>query len=343
MATTATATTSGLENAKATTMKAIVQERYGPVESLELKEIEIPPVGDDRVLVRVRAASVNPVDWRLLRGKPYSARLMGMGLLRPRSTAVGTDVAGVVEAVGKDVTELRPGDEVFGARDGAFAEYVLGRERNFVPKPAGRSFEEAAAIPIAAITALQALRDKGQLQPGQRALINGAAGGVGTFTVQIAKALGAHVTGVCSTRNVEMVRSLGADEVVDYTREDFARHGQRYDLVVDNVGNRALRHLRRALTPDGTLVIVGAKKSRWMLGLIGLSLRAKLMSRFVRRRLIGLWIAKLNKPDLVTLKEMVEAGKITPVVDRTYPLSEAREAIRYAEGGHARAKVVITV
>jgi NADPH:quinone reductase-like Zn-dependent oxidoreductase len=326
-----------------TTMQAIVQEKYGPPDTLELKQTDRPALNDDSVLVKVRAASVNPVDWRLLRGKPYVLRLTGMGLFRPKSHTLGVDVAGVVEAVGKDVTEYRPGDEVFGGRDGAFAEYVGGRERNFVPKPAGLTFEQAAAIPVAAITALQALRDHGQLQPGQRVLVNGAAGGVGTFSVQIAKALGGHVTGVCSTRNVDMVRSLGADEVIDYTRQDFARSGQRYDLVVDNVGNRALRHLRRALTPDGTLVIVGAKKSNWMLGLIGLSLRAKLLSRFVRQRLVGLWIAKLNKPDLLTLKEMAETGKITPVVDRTYPLSETREAIGYVEGGHAPAKVVITM
>lgn len=328
------------ETMMATAMQAIVNDKYGSPPSLEFQQIEQPVIGDDGVLVRVRAASVNPADWRPLSGKPYLLRPM-MGLRRPNSRIPGIDVAGIVEAVGKDVTKFQPGDEVFGGRRGAFAEYVGGVERNFVPKPVGLTLEQAATIPIAGCTALQALRDKGQMQPGQRVLINGAAGGVGTFAVQIAKAYGAHVTGVCSTRNVDLVRSLGADQVVDYTQEDFTQGGQRYDLIVDNVGNRALRHLRRALTPKGTLVLVGAKRDGWLLGPLRLPLRLLLVARFVGQRL-SFFIAKLLNTDLVILKELIEAGKVTPVIDRTYPLSETAEAIRYAEAGHARGKVVIT-
>jgi NADPH:quinone reductase-like Zn-dependent oxidoreductase len=250
-------------------------------------------------------------------------------------------VAGHVEAVGKNVTQFRPGDEAFGGRAGAFAEYVRGREKNFAPKPAGLTFEQAAAIPIAGCTALQAFRDQGLLQPGQRVLINGAAGGVGTFAVQIAKGFGAHVTGVCSTRNVDMVGSIGADQVVDYTLEDFTRGGQRYDLILDAVGNRSLSHLRRALTPKGTLVLVGGAGGK-LLGPLALLLRALVLSRFVGHPMLS-FLAKLRKEDLVVLKELIEAGKVTPVIDRTYPLSDAPEAIRYLEAGHARGKVVITV
>jgi NADPH:quinone reductase-like Zn-dependent oxidoreductase len=342
MATTARRVTGseGYEMA-ATMMKAIIQDRYGSPDNLELREIEKPAVGEDGVLVRVRAASVNPADWRPMRGKPYLLRLF-VGLRKPKSSLTGADVAGVVEAVGKDVTKFRPGDDVFGVCPGAFAEYGRGREKNLVPKPASITFEQAAAIPIAGVTALQALRDHGQLQPGQRVLINGAAGGVGTFAVQIAKALGGHVTGVTSGRNVEMVRSLGADQVIDYTQADFARAGERYDLVVDNVGNRALRHLRRALTPKGTLVVVGAKNSTWMLRLFSLPIKAKLVSPFVGQRMI-FFIAKIRADDLTFLSELIEAGKVSPVIDRTYPLSEVSEAIRYVETLHARAKVVITV
>jgi NADPH:quinone reductase-like Zn-dependent oxidoreductase len=239
------------------------------------------------------------------------------------------------------VTAFQPGDEVFGARTGAFAEYVRGAERNFVPKPAGLTFEQAAAVPIAGCSALQALRDRGDLQPGQRVLINGAAGGVGTFAVQIAKAFGAHVTGVCSTRNLELVRSIGADEVIDYAIDDFARSGQRYDLVVDAVGNRSLRDFRRVLSRKGTLVLVGGGGGRWLGPMAG-PLRGAVMSRFVSQRL-RLLLAKITKADLVVLKELIEAGKVTPVIDRTYPLSDTPEAIRYLEAGHARGKVVITV
>ena len=323
------------------TMQAIVNSKYGSPDRLELREIDKPALGDDGVLVRVRAASVNPYDWHFMRGLPYFMRLMS-GLRRPKQTVRGVDVAGQGEAVGDNVTNLRPDDEVFGAGwGGALAEYVCGGESDFALKPAGLTFEQAAALPMAGCTALQALRDRGQLQPGQRVLINGAAGGVGTFAVQIAKALGGEVTGVCSTRNVDMVRSIGADHAVDYTVEDFTRSGQRYDLVLDTVGNRSLSDLRRALTPKGTLILAGGKGGR-LLGPLALLLRARLLSRFVAQRLLS-FIAKLRKDDLVVLNELIEAGKVTPVIDRTYPLSEAPEAIRYLEAGHARGKVVITV
>jgi NADPH:quinone reductase-like Zn-dependent oxidoreductase len=256
----------------------------------------------------------------------------------------GVDVAGIVEAVGKDVTQFQPGDEVFGARDGAFAEYVGGRERNFVPKPSGITFEQAATVGIAGCTALQALRDHGRLQAGQTVLINGAAGGVGTFAVQIAKAMGAHVTAVCSTRNLELVRSIGADQVIDYTQEDFTRSGQRYDLILDLVGNRSLRHLRRIATPEGSLVLIGGGSTprSQLFGPLLATFRMLVMKRFVRQRLT-FFVAKISKADLGILAEMMETGKITPVIDRTFPLSQTAEAMRYLETGHARGKVVITV
>jgi len=292
------------------------------------------------VLVRVVAASVNPLDWHYLRGLPYVVR-MSAGLRKPKRIVVGVDVSGVVEAVGANVTEFSSGDEVFGARPGAFAEYVLGTEKNFVPKPPGLTFEHAAAIPIAGCTAIQALRDKGELQSGQSVLVNGAAGGVGTFAVQIAKALGAEVTGVCSTRNVDLVRAIGADAVVDYTTEDVTRSGRRYDLIVEAVGNRSLSDWRRILTPTGTLVLVGGGEGRWV-GPMATPGKAILLSRFVRQRLRTL-LAELNNDDLLTIAELIEAGRVTPVIDRTYPLSEAPEAVRYLEAGHAQGKVVITV
>ncbi len=322
-------------------MKAIVGTEYGSPDGLQLQDLDKPAVDGDGVLVRVRAASVNPLDWHVMRGLPYLVRLTE-GLRRPKRSVRGVDVAGHVEAVGENVTEFQPGDEVFGAKGGAFAEYVCAGEKNFlVPKPVGLTFEQAAAVPVAGTTALQALRDKGQIQSGQRVLINGAAGGVGTFAVQIAKAFGADVTGVCSTRNVDLVRSIGADQVIDYTREDFIRSGQRYDLILDAVGNRSLSDFRRALTPKGTLVLVGGGDGRW-LGPLALPLRALVLSRFVGQRML-LLLAKNNKEDLVVLKELIEAGKVTPVIDRTYPLSETPEAVRYLEAGHARGKVVITV
>jgi NADPH:quinone reductase-like Zn-dependent oxidoreductase len=319
-------------------MKAIVYRTYGSPDVLELTDIEKPAVADDAVLVRVRAASVNALDWHGMRGQPFLVR-MEQGLRRPTVGALGVDAAGHVEAVGKNVTHVQPGDEVFGARTGAFAEYVSGR--NFVAKPADLTFEQAAAIPVAATTALQGLRDKGGIQAGQRVLVNGASGGVGTFTVQIAKALGAHVTGVCSSGNVEMVRSIGADEVIDYTREDFTRAGQQYDLILDIAGSRSLRSCRRVLTANGTLVVVGGPGGRWV-SPADRWVKAKVISRFGSQRMLP-FLAQITKEDLLVLKELVEAGKLRPVIDRTYPLSEVPDAVRYVEAGHARGKVVITL
>jgi NADPH:quinone reductase-like Zn-dependent oxidoreductase len=321
-------------------MQALVNTRYGSPDRLEVQEIERPAVGPDGVLVRVRASSVNPYDWHVLRGEPYLVHLTE-GLRRPKQVVRGVDVAGVVEAVGPEVTELAPGDEVFGGRAGAMADYVLGRVRHFVPKPDAISFEQAAAVSIAGQTALQALRDRGKLREGQSVLINGAAGGVGTFAVQIAKAYGGNVTGVCSTRNVELVRSLGADHVVDYTAEDFSRTGRRYDLILDNVGNRPLRAFRAALEPKGTLVVVGGRPGNWI-GPMLPPLKALTVSPFVGQRLLPM-LATQNRDDLLVLKELIESGKVTPVVDRTYPLREAAEAFRYVEAGHAPGKVVIRI
>ncbi|TMF23300.1 MAG: NAD(P)-dependent alcohol dehydrogenase [Chloroflexi bacterium] len=323
-------------------MKAIVRERYGSPDVLELRDVDKPVLDDDSVLVKVRAASINAYDWHMMRGLPFLAR-MSEGLRKPKSIAMGVDVAGQVEAVGKNVTHLRPGDEVFGARSGALAEYVRGSAKSFlVPKPAGLTFEQAAAMPMAATTALQGLRDRGQLKAGQTVLINGAAGGVGTFAVQIAKALGAHVTAVCSTRNVDMVRSIGADEVVDYTREDFTKRGQAYDLILDVAASRPLSECRRVLASNGTLVLVGAPDGRRMGPIVARILAMIVLSRFASQKLLP-FLAKNNKEDLMFLKELVEAGRIRPVIDRTYPLSETAAAIRYLEEGHARGKIVITV
>ncbi|MFC9823238.1 NAD(P)-dependent alcohol dehydrogenase [Streptomyces erythrochromogenes] len=324
-------------------MKAIVQDRYGSPGVLELREVERPPVGDREVLVRVRAASVNARDWHLMRGDPYLARLV-LGLRRPKVRIRGTDFAGRVEAVGKDVTRLRPGDEVFGEAEGAFAEYVCAPADAVEPKPANLTFEQAAAVPLAGNTALMGLRDLGRLRPGQRVLVNGASGGVGTFAVQIAKALGAEVTGVCGTRNTELVRSLGADHVVDYSREDFTRTGRQHDLVLDLVGNRSLAACRRALTPGGTLVLSGGGVSEGgsLVGPMSLLVRGRALSGFVRQRLLVLTAAP-DRENLAALRELVESGRVTPAVDRTYPLREVPEAIRYLEVEHARAKVVITV
>jgi len=320
------------------TMKAIVINQYGSVDDLEFKDIPRPVLDDNRVLVRVRAASVNPMDYKLLDGH-ILLRLLG-GLRKPRSNRVGSDVAGHVVAVGQNVTRFQPGDEVFGGGHGAFAEYTHHLEKSLVLKPPALTFEQAAAIPIAGLTALQGLRDKGKIQPGQRVLINGAAGGVGTFAVQIAKAYGAHVTGVCSTRNVDLVRSLGADEVIDYTREDFTRGGQRYDLILDCVGTRPLSECRHALTTRGTLVMIGASPKRMVRMLLRI-LQGVVLSRFSKQTLIP-FIAQHNQDDLMILKELIEAGKVEPVIDRTYPLSRTAEAMRYLAAGHARGKVVIT-
>jgi NADPH:quinone reductase-like Zn-dependent oxidoreductase len=322
-------------------MKAIVQDKYGSPDVLELKDIDRPVVGDDDVLVRVHAAAVNPADWHVMRGLPYIMHMV-FGLLKPRIKVQGRDVSGRVEAVGKDVRQFRPGDEVYAEVDkGSFAEYTCVSEDVMELKPANLTFEQAAAIPLAANTALQGLRDRGQIQPGQRVLINGASGGVGTFAVQIAKSFGADVTGVCSTRNVDMVRSIGADHVIDYTQEDFTQGGQRYDLIFDLVGNRSLSDCRGALTPKGTLILSSGHGGRW-LGPIGRIIKALLLSPLVSQRLRPL-AATQSKERLVVLKELIESGKVTPVIDRTYPLSEVPEAIRYLEEGHAQGKVVITV
>lgn len=332
------------ENAQAhvgsQTMKALVQTRYGASGVLAVEDVDMPEIGDDGVLVHVRASSVNALDWHLIRGRPYFARLT-TGLRRPKSPVPGTDVAGVVVAVGQGVTEFRPGDEVFGARSGAFAEYVAGRVRNFVPKPANLTFEQAAAIPVAAITALQALRDKGRVEAGQRVLILGAGGGVGSFAVQLAKVFGAEVTASTSTNNVDMVRSLGADEVIDYTRENARRSGRRYDLVVDVAGYASLRDLGRAVTPGGTVVLVGAGRAS-TLTLVARLLGARLRSRLRGQRMI-FFMAEVKRDDLLELGELAAAGKIAPAIDRVYPLREADEAVSYVETGHARGKVVITV
>jgi len=324
-------------------MKAVVQGTYGSPDVLELREIDRPVVGDGDVLVRVQAAGVDPGVWHLMTGRPYLVRLMGYGLRTPKVGVRGRDVAGRVEAVGTNVTQVQPGEEVFGIGEGSFAEYVSARPDKLAPKPANLTFEQAAAVPISALTALQALRDTGKVQPGQKVLIIGAAGGVGSFAVQLAKAFGAEVTGVCSTTKVDLVRSIGADEVINYTREDFANGARRWDLIVDTAGRRSLSHLRRALTPRGTLVIVGGEGGgRWLGGFDRQILRAPILSLLVRQRLRPL-VSKERRDDLVVLKELIEAGKVTPVIDRTYPLSEVPEAIRYLEAGHARGKIVITV
>ncbi len=325
-------------------MKAVVQDTYGSAAVLETRGIGKPEIGDDQVLVRVWAAGVNPGDWAIMGGLPYIARPV-YGLRKPKNAVRGTDVAGTVEAVGAGVTRLRPGDEVFGwcgGLGGAFAEYAAASEDALAPKPANLTFERAAAVPMAGLVALQALRDHGCVRAGQKVLVNGASGGIGTFAVQIAKALGAEVTGVCSTRNVEMVRSIGADHVIDYTREDFAEGDQRYDLILDIGGNSTLSRLRRALNPQGTLVIAGGEGGGRWLGGTDRQLRAMMLSPFVGQKL-GTFINKENHEDLIVLKELIEAGTVTPVIDRTYPLSEVPEAIRYLEEGHARGKVVISV
>jgi NADPH:quinone reductase-like Zn-dependent oxidoreductase len=322
-------------------MKAILQYRYGSPDVLELREVEKPVVGDDSVLVRVRAASLNVGDWHYMRGVPYLVRMRG-GLSKPKQSRLGSDVAGHVEAVGKNVTQFRPDDAVFGARRGAFGEYVSAGEGNFVLKPDNLTFEQAAGVPVAGLTALQGLRDKGHVQPGQRVLINGASGGVGTFAVQIAKAFGADVTAVCSTRNVEMARSIGADQIIDYTREDFTRGRQRYDMIFDVAGNRSLLACRRVLGSNGTIVLAGVKGGRRMGPILARLLAARALSR-VRSQKMLFFLAAIKKEDLIVLKELIEAGKLSPVIDRTYPLSQTPDAIRYLEEGHARGKVIITV
>jgi NADPH:quinone reductase-like Zn-dependent oxidoreductase len=325
-------------------MKAIVQQRYGPPEVLALREVPVPEPASGQVLVRVHAATVNARDWHMMRGDPYLARL-SVGLRRPKSTIRGTDFAGVVESVGAEVTRFSPGDEVFGEVDGAFAEYVCAPEGVVGRKPANLSFAQAAAVPLAGNTALIGLRDLAQVRPGQRLLVNGASGGVGTFAVQLGKALGAEVTGVCSTRNVALVGALGADHIIDYTQADFARTGQRYDVVFDLVANRSLADLRRVLTPTGTLLFSGGGVSKGgsFLGPIGLVIKGSLAARFTRGQRLLVVNTKPSSENLAALRDLIEAGRITPVIDRSYPLRQAPEAIRYLEVEHARAKVVITV
>lgn len=322
-------------------MRAIVREDYGPPEVLRFAEIERPSPGPNEVLIRIRAASANPLDWHFMRGIPYAVRLLS-GFRRPKDRRLGHDVAGLVEAAGRNATRFKAGDEVFGTCKGAFAEFACASENSLASKPPNVTFEQAAAVPVAALSALQALRDKGRVQPGQKVLINGASGGVGTFAVQLAKGFGAEVTGVCSSRNVDLVRSIGADHTVDYTQEDFTRAGLRYDLIVDTVGNHSLSDRRRALTRTGALVLVGGSETgRWLGPLAGM-LKAAAQARFVSQRLVP-FMARLNRDDLTELNVLVGNGKVVPVIDGIYPLSEVPQAIRHLEDGHARGKIVITV
>jgi len=325
-------------NRDGTTMRAFVRDRYGSPDVLRLDRVERPTLTDDGVLVRVRATSVNALEWHTLRGKPYIARLTD-GLRRPKTALLGTDVAGVVEAVGANVTDLEPGDAVFGSRTGAYAEYVSGR--NLVPMPKGLTFEQAASVSVAGQTALQGLRDKGCLRAGQHVLINGAGGGVGTFAVQIAKALGAEVTAVTSTPNLEMARSIGADHVLDYTRDDFTRSRGAYDLLLDIGGNRSLSSMRRALTRNGVVVLVAPSPGQW-LGPVARVLGAVVTSRFTDRKVLP-FLSSVRREDLFVLKELIEAGSVVPVIDRTYPFERLPDAIRHVETGNASGKVVITV
>ncbi|MBK9209804.1 MAG: NAD(P)-dependent alcohol dehydrogenase [Anaerolineales bacterium] len=317
-------------------MKAILFTKYGSPDVLQFTDVEKPIPGDDEVLVKVHAASANPADWHIMRGAPFLARLVN-GLFKPKHPRLGADVAGRVEATGKNVTQFHTGDEVFGElslnKMGSFAEYVCASEDTFALKPVNMTFEQAAAVPLAAFTALQGLRDKGQIKSGQKVLINGASGGVGTFAVQIAKSYGAEVTGVCSTRNLELVRSIGADHIIDYTKEDFTNNGQHYDFIFDAIGNRSVSDLKRALTPNGIGSIAGFT-----------SLPLLFSAMFFGGKQVGLMeTASANKKDLLFIKELLESGKIVPVIDRAYPLSETPEAIRYLETSRARGKVVITV
>ena len=316
-------------------MKAIVQNEYGSPDVLKLKDVDKPVVKENDILVRVHAAALNAGDYFSMRGSPFLARFT-VGFPKPKDYILGWDMAGRVQAVGKKVTQFQPGDEVFASCSSTLTEYVCVAEDKLAMKPTNLTFEQAAAVPTAAITALQGLRDAGKVQPGQKVLINGASGGVGTFAVQIAKAFGAEVTGVCSTRNVEMVRSIGADHVVDYTQEDFTQSGRRYDLILDNVGNHSFSDLRRALTPQGMIIPNSGH------GGMGYVIKAFLLSPFMRQQ-GSMYLASPSNKDLVVLKELIEAGKVTPVIDRTYPLSDTPEAFRYLEEGHARGKVVITV
>ncbi len=323
-------------------MKAIVQDRFGPPDVLRLVDTDPPEVGADDVLIRVLAAALNPADWHILRGDPLVARLMGIGLTKPKTRVAGTDAAGVVEAVGANVRDVQPGEEVLGFFRGAFAEYACATPNMVVPKPARLTFEQAAAIPIAATTALRGIRDTGEVKAGQQVLVNGAAGGVGTFAVQIAVAMGAEVTGVCSTRNVELVRSLDAAHVMDYTTADFTAGPTRYDVILDNVSNLPLAQLRRALTPKGILVLNGGGSPGHVFGPVAGLLKAVVANLFVSQRLRPL-PSKQKREELLSMSELIEGEKVTPIVDRTYPLADTAEGLRYVEQGHARGKVVVTM
>jgi NADPH:quinone reductase-like Zn-dependent oxidoreductase len=326
----------------ASRMKAVVYRCYGAADVLKVEDVEKPTAVDNQVLVKVHAASLNPLDWHYMHGTPYIVRL-DAGIGAPTNPRLGVDFAGTVEAVGPAVKRFKPGDEVFGARTGALAEYVTVREdRALVLKPTNLTFEQAASIPIAAVTALQALRDKGRIQPGQQVLINGASGGVGTFAVQIAKSFGAEVTGVCSTGNVAMVRSIGADHVIDYTREDFTQGSQHYDLILDAVGSHSLLEYKRVLNPNGVLVIVGGSNTGQWVGFLMAPLEALILSPFTSQKFEP-FLAELKPEDLATLRDLMQAGKVTPVIDRRYPLTEVPAAMRYLEQGHAKGKVVISV
>ncbi len=322
-------------------MKAIIYRQYGSPDVLKCEETEKPVPGESQVLIKVRAAALNPLDWHFMRGTPYPLRMM-TGLRKPKNGRLGVDVAGQVEAVGRNVTRFKAGDEVFGSCRGAVAEYAVASESGLVGKPDNVTFEQAAAVAVAAITALQGLRDKGGIQPGQRVLINGAAGGVGTFAVQIARSFGADVTGVCSTGNVEMVLSMGAHRVIDYTRDDFTKGGQRYDLLFDCIGNHSLSACRRILQPKGVFVPVGGTDNRWMTGTIAGLIKAFVLSRFVSQRLVVFFLANLNKDDLTFIQGLLAAGRIVPVIDKRYRLDQVPEAIRYLESGHVRGKLVVT-
>jgi NADPH:quinone reductase-like Zn-dependent oxidoreductase len=326
-------------------MKAVVYTEYGPPDVLQIKEIEKPAPKDNEVLVKVRAASVNPFDWHMIRGSPYLMRVMMAGARKPKEPRVGVDCAGTVEIVGQEVTQFKPGDDVFGGKSGAFAEYLcVPADGGVALKPANVTFQQAAGVQVAGCTALQALRDKGKVQPGQKVLINGASGGVGTFAVQIAKSMGAHVTGVCSSRNVDLVRSLGADHVIDYTNEDFTKNDERYDVIIDNVGTQPLSGFRQILKPKGIYVMIGGggPDEGGLIGPLGRPIKALLTSLFISQKM-GMMMAKVSQTDLNLLADLMRSGKVTPVIDRTYPLSEVREAVRYLETGRARGKVIVTI
>ena len=337
--TSGTSSITGISPIRDENMKAMVYHEYGSPDVLKLEDVATPVPKDNELLIEVRATSINPLDWRLMKGKPRAIRLMA-SLLKMNTGIPGVDVAGVVEAAGKDVSQVKPGDEVFGAARAACAAYVCAKESGVAMKPEGVTFEQAASVNVAGLTALQGLRDKGQIQSGQRVLINGASGGVGTFAVQIAKALGAEVSGVCSTRNLELVKSIGADAVIDYTKEDFTRLAQRYDVICDCVGNKSLSECRPVLTPKGRLVVIGAPHDVSIFDLFASLIQAFVLSSFTSQKKIPV-LAKASQKDLNVLAELMRTGKLTPVIDKCYDLSEAADALRYLEAGHARGKVVI--